>query len=102
YRPASDLPQSPARSPPVHALPFRPARGITKGRASSPIRDARVANGQSEDAEALWYVAPGRAEMRRETVPAPGPGGIDVRALHGAIRRGTGRLGGAGARAPRA
>jgi hypothetical protein len=51
-----------------------------------------VANGRSEDAEALWYVAPGRAEMRRETVPAPGPGGILVRALHGALSRGTERL----------
>jgi NADPH:quinone reductase-like Zn-dependent oxidoreductase len=52
-----------------------------------------VADGKSdEDAEALWYVAPGRAEMRRETVPAPGPGDVLVRALHGAISRGTERL----------
>jgi hypothetical protein len=52
-----------------------------------------VADGRSgEDAEALWYVAPGRAEMRRETVPAPGPGEVSVRALHGAISRGTERL----------
>lgn len=45
-----------------------------------------------EDAEALWYVAPGRAEMRRETVPAAGAGDVLVRALHGAISRGTERL----------
>jgi threonine dehydrogenase-like Zn-dependent dehydrogenase len=45
-----------------------------------------------EDAEALWYVAPGRAEMRREAVPAPGPGEVLVRALHGALSRGTERL----------
>jgi hypothetical protein len=52
-----------------------------------------VADGRSgEDAEALWYVAPGRAEMRRETVSAPGPGDVLVRALHGAISRGTERL----------
>jgi len=52
-----------------------------------------VADGRSgEDAEALWYVAPGRAEMRRETVPAPRPGEVNVRALHGAISRGTERL----------
>jgi threonine dehydrogenase-like Zn-dependent dehydrogenase len=52
-----------------------------------------VTNGRSgEDAEALWYVAPGRAEMRRETVPALGPGDVLVRALHGAISRGTERL----------
>jgi threonine dehydrogenase-like Zn-dependent dehydrogenase len=51
-----------------------------------------VANGRSEDAEALWYVAPGRAEMRREPVPTPGPHEALVRALHGAISRGTERL----------
>jgi threonine dehydrogenase-like Zn-dependent dehydrogenase len=45
-----------------------------------------------EEAEALWYVAPGRAEMRRETVRPPGPGEVLVRALHGAISRGTERL----------
>jgi threonine dehydrogenase-like Zn-dependent dehydrogenase len=45
-----------------------------------------------EDAEALWYVAPGRAEMRREAVPPPGPGEVLVRALHGALSRGTERL----------
>jgi hypothetical protein len=52
-----------------------------------------VANGRSgEDAEALWYVAPGRAELRSEAVAAPGPGEVLVRALHGAISRGTERL----------
>jgi len=53
----------------------------------------RVTNSRlGEDAEALWYVAPGRAEMRRETVPAPGSGEVLVRALHGAVSRGTERL----------
>ena len=52
-----------------------------------------MTNGRlAEDAEALWYVAPGRAEMRRETVPALAPGEALVRALHGAISRGTERL----------
>ena len=52
-----------------------------------------MADGRSgEDAEALWYVAPGRAELRREAVPAPGSGEVLVRALHGAISRGTERL----------
>ena len=52
-----------------------------------------MANGRlREDVEALWYVAPGRAEMRRETLPAPGPREVLVRALHGAISRGTERL----------
>jgi len=45
-----------------------------------------------EDAEALWYVGPGRAEIRREPVAAPGPNEVRVRALHGAISRGTERL----------
>jgi NADPH:quinone reductase-like Zn-dependent oxidoreductase len=53
----------------------------------------RVTNSRSgEDAQALWYVAPGRAEMRRERVPAPGSSEVLVRALHGAISRGTERL----------
>ncbi|HML14670.1 MAG TPA: dehydrogenase, partial [Xanthobacteraceae bacterium] len=52
-----------------------------------------MANGRSvADAEALWYVAPGRAELRREPVPAPRPGEVLVRALHGAVSRGTERL----------
>ncbi|HEV2954920.1 MAG TPA: zinc-binding alcohol dehydrogenase [Xanthobacteraceae bacterium] len=52
-----------------------------------------MANGRSgEDAQALWYVAPGRAELRREAVSSPGPDEVKVRALHGAISRGTERL----------
>jgi NADPH:quinone reductase-like Zn-dependent oxidoreductase len=44
------------------------------------------------DAEALWYVAPGCAELRRETLPVPRSGEVAVRALHGALSRGTERL----------
>ncbi|MBI5112451.1 MAG: zinc-binding alcohol dehydrogenase [Rhodovulum sp.] len=40
----------------------------------------------------MWYVAPGRAEIRREPLPIPGPGDVLVRATHGAISRGTERL----------
>jgi NADPH:quinone reductase-like Zn-dependent oxidoreductase len=43
-------------------------------------------------AKALWYVAPGRAEMRGEAVAAPGAGEVRVRALFGALSRGTERL----------
>jgi hypothetical protein len=50
----------------------------------------------SESAEALWYVGPGRAEMRRERLAAPRPGEIRVRALYSAISRGTERLVAAG------
>jgi hypothetical protein len=41
---------------------------------------------------ALWYVGPGRAELRDEPVAAPAPDEVRVRALHGAISRGTERL----------
>lgn len=37
----------------------------------------------------LWYVGPGRAEIREETLPPPGAGEVRVRALHSAISRGT-------------
>ncbi|MCZ7660675.1 MAG: zinc-binding alcohol dehydrogenase [Xanthobacteraceae bacterium] len=45
-------------------------------------------------AEALWYTAPGRAEIRPE---APGTGAVRVRTLYSAISRGTERLVFAGA-----
>jgi NADPH:quinone reductase-like Zn-dependent oxidoreductase len=43
-------------------------------------------------AKALWYVGPDRAELREETVASIGPGGVRVRALFGAVSRGTERL----------
>jgi threonine dehydrogenase-like Zn-dependent dehydrogenase len=43
-------------------------------------------------AEALWYVSPGKAELRVEPEPKPGPSDIIVRALHSALSRGTERL----------
>jgi NADPH:quinone reductase-like Zn-dependent oxidoreductase len=48
-----------------------------------------VADPAENTAEALWYVGPQRAELRPEPVPPPGAGEIRVRALHGAISRGT-------------
>jgi NADPH:quinone reductase-like Zn-dependent oxidoreductase len=42
--------------------------------------------------KALWYIAPGRAELRAEAVASPAAGEITVRALFGAISRGTERL----------
>jgi len=42
--------------------------------------------------KALWYVGAGRAELREETVSDPGPGEVRVRALFGAVSRGTERL----------
>jgi NADPH:quinone reductase-like Zn-dependent oxidoreductase len=43
----------------------------------------------AEIAQALWYVAPGRAEIREEKLAAPRPGEVRVRALFGALSRGT-------------
>lgn len=45
-----------------------------------------------ETAQALWYVAPGRAEIRPEAVPVPSQGQVRVRALYGGLSRGTERL----------
>jgi hypothetical protein len=40
-------------------------------------------------AEALWYSGPGQAEIRQETLAPPGADEVRVRALFGAISRGT-------------
>jgi len=42
--------------------------------------------------KALWYVGPGCAELREETVTPPTAGDVCARALFGAISRGTERL----------
>jgi NADPH:quinone reductase-like Zn-dependent oxidoreductase len=55
------------------------------------MRGVHLASEQ-RDGQALWYVAPGRAEIRPESVPAPGADQVRVRALYGAISRGTERL----------
>jgi threonine dehydrogenase-like Zn-dependent dehydrogenase/plasmid stabilization system protein ParE len=59
------------------------ARGIPPGITTDEL---------SMHGKALWYVAPDRAELREEPVAAPLPGQVLVRALHGAISRGTERL----------
>ena len=46
----------------------------------------------SERAQALWYVASGRAEIRPETLAAAGPGEVRIEALYGSVSRGTERL----------
>src|SRR5215831_11041160 len=43
-------------------------------------------------AKALWYIGDGRAELREEAAAAPRSGELRVRALYGAISRGTERL----------
>jgi len=42
-----------------------------------------------EVAEALWYSGPGQAEIRQERLEPPGAGEVRVRALFGAVSRGT-------------
>jgi threonine dehydrogenase-like Zn-dependent dehydrogenase len=42
-----------------------------------------------EAAQALWYSGPGQAEIREEALAAPGAGEVRVRALYGAVSRGT-------------
>jgi threonine dehydrogenase-like Zn-dependent dehydrogenase len=44
------------------------------------------------EARALWYVAPGAAELRTVTHPLPGPGEVQVRTLYSGLSRGTERL----------
>jgi 2-desacetyl-2-hydroxyethyl bacteriochlorophyllide A dehydrogenase len=43
----------------------------------------------ADHAEACWVVEPGRAEIRREALRAPGADEVLVRALHSAVSRGT-------------
>ena len=47
---------------------------------------------RTDIAQALWYVAPRRAEVREEVLLRPPTGSACVRALHGALSRGTERL----------
>jgi NADPH:quinone reductase-like Zn-dependent oxidoreductase len=42
--------------------------------------------------EALWYAGTGRAELRPDSAASPGPGEARIRALFGAVSRGTERL----------
>ena len=46
-------------------------------------------DGATKAAEALWYTARGKAEIRRETLQPLRPGEVRVRALFGALSRGT-------------
>lgn len=49
-----------------------------------------------DGAEALWYVGPGRMEIRRESLGPLADGKVRVRALYGAVSRGTEALVAAG------
>ena len=78
-------------------MPFRRKRDIAGGDWPSPIaakasvfedQERIVTNGGGQ-AEALWYVGPGRAEIRGEPIGACRDGEVRVRALYGALSRGT-------------
>jgi putative NAD(P)-binding protein len=47
---------------------------------------------RAEEGEALWYVGPGRVEIRTEPVARPAAGEVRLNALYGGISRGTERL----------
>jgi len=51
-----------------------------------------VAVTPSEQAQALWYVGPGKAEIRAEILAEPAEGAVRVRAVASALSRGTERL----------
>jgi 2-desacetyl-2-hydroxyethyl bacteriochlorophyllide A dehydrogenase len=51
-----------------------------------------VNSDRAQTAQALWYAAPQRAELRAEKVNAPAEGEVLVRALYGGLSRGTERL----------
>ena len=49
-----------------------------------------MATGRTDElAQALWYIGPGRAEIREEKAVPPGPDEVRVRTLFSAISRGT-------------
>ena len=49
-----------------------------------------MATGRTDElAQALWYVGPGRAEIREEKAVPPGPDAVRVRTLFSAVSRGT-------------
>ena len=47
---------------------------------------------KNNTAQALWYVAPGKAELRPATIGDRGPDGLLVRTLYSGLSRGTERL----------
>ena len=65
---------------------------ILKAVPVSISAQANVVKNRTMRGQALWYVAPGRGELREAVVAPAGSGKVRVRALFGAISRGTERL----------
>src|SRR5262249_25493927 len=87
-----------AHSPPPHAKIAR-----SRGRIAVPLgashpdmpRERSVKTPDRRpavEARALWYVAPGEAELRPCSERHPGPGEVLVRTLYSGLSRGTERL----------
>lgn len=51
-----------------------------------------MTNGSTITAQAVWFGAPRRAELRPEDVPPPGPGHVRVQTIASALSHGTERL----------
>jgi NADPH:quinone reductase-like Zn-dependent oxidoreductase len=68
---------------------FRCGYRYSGARLTKSIAGLRVSD---QSIQALWYVGAGCAELRPESVPEPAPAEVQVRALFGAISRGTERL----------
>jgi NADPH:quinone reductase-like Zn-dependent oxidoreductase len=68
---------------------FRCAYRYSGARLTKSIAGLRMSD---RSIQALWYVGAGRAELRPESAPAPTAAEVRVRALFGAISRGTERL----------
>jgi NADPH:quinone reductase-like Zn-dependent oxidoreductase len=68
---------------------FRCAYRYSGARLTKSIAGFRVSD---RSIQALWYVGAGRAELRPQRVAAPAPAQVRVRAMFGAISRGTERL----------
>jgi NADPH:quinone reductase-like Zn-dependent oxidoreductase len=67
------------------------AQDITEGVAEEVQTGTSIVLTRPNDeaARALWYVGPGRTDIRQEELTEPGPGDVRVRALFGALSRGT-------------
>jgi NADPH:quinone reductase-like Zn-dependent oxidoreductase len=73
-------------------MPFLSPQDIAGRRFASPITGWKVKVSRGQGAVALWYISPGRGELREEPLAEPAPEEVRMRALHGAVSRGTERL----------
>ncbi len=79
------------RQPPTQAAGQQhDAANSAETAQSQPAQEASATgSGEPIEARALWLRAPRTPELRRETVPPPGPGEIRVRALASGVSQGS-------------